>query len=359
MWEPSFCNPDCLNSESEDDLDGISNTVDYDEDRERDDKWDDEDGPSGDEINKEQSKVDDGKENLQFYENNREDSENGENNMYMEEINRSLRKVEEGGGTRFDIGVDENTQVEESIGIIKNTNVAEEQNEEHISPKNEVNKDKDQIGEEVGDNNSGHAKQPVNPFVQSGCWPPLGDMADHVDLSSNSQYGPIRVNGPLAGSPQSHRRPLEVAHECMERNEKVVIEDSKSTGGALTEDFNSNSQDCDEHSLDLNSDPIELIEEQFLRHKNNDRKGKKSNKQTLGMMSLKLKDVVRANSIKKQKKPHKSQSANQSPNKSLNLVSMELELTKKIGFAVGFNLDGHEHMLRSEIEGEGVNNSQK
>ncbi|KAI3751267.1 hypothetical protein L2E82_22315 [Cichorium intybus] len=152
--------------------------------------------------------------------------------------------------------------VEESIGIIKNTNVADEQNEDQISPHNETNKNEDRIEEEVGSHNSGPAKHPVNPIEQSGCWPPLGDMADPVEPSSNSQSGPLYSTGPL---------------------------------------------DCEVNSLDLNLDPIESIEEQFLRQKNKDRKGKKSNKQTL----------------------------------------------------VGFHLEGHEHMLRSEIEGEGISKVQK
>ncbi|KAI3789531.1 hypothetical protein L2E82_02330 [Cichorium intybus] len=285
--------------------------------------------------NKEPGMAEEEKGNPHLNGNNYVDGNTYENNMYMEESDQNSGKMEKRGEMEFDIRGNEDSQVEESIGIIKEAN--------------EINKNEVRIEEEVGGQNTGSEMHPVNPIEQSECWPPMGEMAAPVVPNSNSQPGPFHV-----GSPQSPRRTVEVDQGCLERNWNEADEAYKSSGGDSTEEIHSNSQDCEVKSLDLNSDPIEIIEEQFLRHKHKDKKGKKLDKQTLGAMSLKLKDVVRAKNVKKQKRPHKSQSANQSPSKSLNSVSMELELTKKVGSAVGFQLEGHEHMLRSEIEGEGV-----
>ncbi|KAI3750347.1 hypothetical protein L2E82_20981 [Cichorium intybus] len=82
-----------------------------------------------------------------------------------------------------------------------------------------------------------------------------------------------------------------------------------------------------------------------------DKAASKSNSLRNKPISMKLKHIVRTINQKKSKTVNGGRSSQVSPN----TVSIEIEKTKEIGAEVGFRLDGAEDLLRSEIEGEGVN----
>ncbi|KAI3525944.1 hypothetical protein L1887_05081 [Cichorium endivia] len=132
-------------------------------------------------------------------------------------------------------------------------------------------------------------------------------------------------------------------------------------------DFVVNSQ-----SIDLNIEPHESTEkingtEEVLGSENaqiprlKEKKQKKTHKSKSAQVSLKLKDVLKGNGHRKQKKYvglQLSQSNLDHSESSIN-ISEEIDMTKKIGNDVGFQLDGFEEVLRNEIEGEGVFSKKK
>ncbi|KAI3790528.1 hypothetical protein L2E82_03629 [Cichorium intybus] len=244
------------------------------------------------------------------------------NNEYREDdLNKNFEESNQrfGEDDRRSEREEDDIQVEESDYIIKNRNVSAGQNEAHINFYEEVNKKENCMGKQTDLQND-------MDFDRN--WPPLIDkvVPDGVDLVNDE----ARKNG--------------------------VTDESMCLGDESADYSCSNPVENDVNSLDLNSDPIEVIEDQFLNHTNNIRKSKKAKFATA---SLKFKDVLRANNLKKNKKAHKSHSTDHSENISHNSVSREMELTKKVGAAVGFQLDGHDRLLRSEIEGEGVSKLQK
>ncbi|KAI3508473.1 hypothetical protein L1887_23481 [Cichorium endivia] len=167
----------------------------------------------------------------------------------------------------------------------------------------------------------------INPELAGFSWPPLIDNVVPVDPTPNHQYGPSRGPGLLLGS--LHSPPRTDAAETFNNEAKrnTSVDESICIGDDSADCSCSNPLENDVNSLDLNSDLIEIIEDEFLKHRNKDRKSKKLNSGRL--------------------------------TKSHDSVSLELELTKKVSTAVGFQLDGHDRMLRSEIEGEGVSKLKK
>ncbi|KAI3525497.1 hypothetical protein L1887_04335 [Cichorium endivia] len=119
-------------------------------------------------------------------------------------------------------------------------------------------------------------------------------------------------------------------------------------------------------NIDLNTTPAESIDESGEEERSSKHVGisqkyrsKEKMKKNHNTVSLKLKDLVRSSNYKKSKRTENAKSTQSSPNNSNTSISTEIIKTKTIGAEVGFQLEGFEHRLRSEIEGEGALISKK
>ncbi|KAI3507419.1 hypothetical protein L1887_22404 [Cichorium endivia] len=260
---------------------------------------------------------------------------------------------------------EDDSYVEESVCIIKNRKASENQNEVHNSLNKEVNNEdrEDERGEaecitEIGE-------QPEKNVEKNGSWDALLDDATTADPKDESQLGPSRGLGLLVGSFNTQTKIIGAEPNPHGEEKSTANEDFNNLENATTDGSCSNTLDEESNSMDLNTEPVENFEDcgvvnsSCQDHRNKNRISTKVNKAKIGLASLKLKDVVHANNFKKSRRLHISQSMDQSTSKSCNSVSMELEMTKMVGSAVGFQLEGYDHLLRSESEGEGVSKNQK
>ncbi|KAI3790119.1 hypothetical protein L2E82_02935 [Cichorium intybus] len=175
------------------------------------------------------------------------------------------------------------TQVEDSVCVLKNGNGFDEfvdQNEAQKSLNEEVNKEVKCNGKETGGPKANSVEHPENFTTCNIREPPLIDI--EVPADPSPLHSPLRSDG------------ANTFHNVEKTNS--AVEDSMGVGDDSPDCSCSDPQENDVNSLDLNSDPIETIEDQFLKHRNMDRKSKKAKFVTA---SLKFKDVIRANNSSK------------------------------------------------------------
>lgn len=132
-----------------------------------------------------------------------------------------------------------------------------------------------------------------------------------------------------------------------------VIEDEESTHVRTGEPQLNSDNDTDDplHSIDLNSEPVDMYgwqeiadEDVFTRGKskkakNKDKKQRKSCNAKFGTITMKPKDVLKANAYRRNKKSESSHKSHISPSKSDNSISISEEIikTKKCGFGGGLS----------------------
>ncbi|KAI3753251.1 hypothetical protein L2E82_25298 [Cichorium intybus] len=214
---------------------------------------------------------------------------------------------------------------------------------------------------------------PVHPFTTT---------AGHFDAPYTSYCKIVLEDEGNQSNSTGQQIPIQHHVSCSNKSHPTADDPLKNLDTDIGEDdpsVNNETQGSDDddlsHSLDLNSDPVvsenrafEMEEEFFRKGRSNkaNKKGKKQKKQSSTKptgtdksapisISMKLKDVLRSNSIRRHKKQdgnHTSQNSNNDV-ESMNSISAEINKTKDIGEKVGFRLQGFEEVLGQEIEGEG------
>ncbi|KAI3691544.1 hypothetical protein L2E82_49909 [Cichorium intybus] len=145
------------------------------------------------------------------------------------------------------------------------------------------------------------------------------------------------------------------------------------TGNKEGDSFSASSEENANHAFDLNNEPFNSQHQpsesgedgngqgRSPKTKHKDKSVRNTHSSKSAPRSLKLKDVVRANYQRSNKKRDRAQNSQISFNNSecSDSISAEVNKTVNIGMEVGFQLQGFDEELRHEIEVEDVDRRQK
>ncbi|KAI3680290.1 hypothetical protein L2E82_50516 [Cichorium intybus] len=223
-------------------------------------------------------------------------------------------------------------------------------------------------------NDANHDMEENDGIAKIVCGDPEQNENQPIDTTSHSinQYEAPENHNPCL-NPQRRSdavgacSPNKVAGNNTNVNNWNVSTEGSTSNPARSDDNEFDTlNELSDDSIDLNVEPDEGIgklgedmirsQDHPKKHRNKDNKGKISKVVKNAHASVKFKDVVCAYSSKKSRRYDillSNRPNHSSPSKSGDSLSIELGLTKNVGSAIGFQMDGFDHMLRSEIEGEG------
>ncbi|KAI3750508.1 hypothetical protein L2E82_21147 [Cichorium intybus] len=280
-------------------------------------------------------------------------NETSKRNKATQELDLDRANGDNQGGeskAENDVSKEDDTHVADSVSIANNGKAIEDRGEDHMKLNNDVNLNMEE-NEGIAKRLSGEPEQKEN------------ELNDNTSHSINQFDVPGNHNPCL----KSHHRSDTVGARSPNNvtGDDPTEGSTSNPGGNDDMDFNTFNEHSDD-SIDLNVEPDEGIgklgedmirsQDHPKKHRNKDNKGKKPKAAKNNPASVKFKDVVRAYNFKKSRRSDSlpsNRSNHRSPSKSSDSISIELGLTKNVGSAIGFQIEGFEHMLRSEIEGEG------